>query len=428
MNRRAALIPFLALLTVACGQTTAKSTSSPSPAVSDKYQLVLAESFNGGQSHLTVRDAATGKLLRRLPNGTPAPDWSRLYSTEWLVNSAARLLVTDPQNGQAVATTTIARGFDLPMLSEAVASGISPNGKWLTLARQTNAGANFHSEFSIGPSDLSQPFTNIGLDGNFEFDAISNDGKSLYLIQRLDDQGKYQVRLYNVGVGLSTALIIDKREPNEPMYGIRGDSVATADGSYQLTVYARDGGPFIHALPLGLGFAWCVDLPDGAPGDMESQFHWSLALSHDGSTLYAVNGATGSIAQLSVTNQSSPPSVIRKAQFSVNKPTALGLITEAEAKGAPIGGVALSADGRTLFAVAGTGIVAIDTATLKVRARYLQDHAIPSIRLSSDGKWLYATAPEAGTVWQLDPATGSVVHQVKGLDNPWAVLWVSAGA
>jgi hypothetical protein len=427
MSHRAALIAFFALGTVACGPVTASSHSSPASSATGKYQVILAESFNG-KAHLRIREADSGKLVLRLATGTPSPDWSRFY---WLsqLQDSSQLNVTDTQTGRVVAQTKMPTGLDFPVLGQGITGGISPNGKWLTLYRQTQQAGTLQSDFSVGPSDLSQPFKNVRLAGDFSFDAISNDGAALYLIQRLDDQGRYQVRLYNLASSaLWPGVIVDKREPNEPMYGIRGDSVAAADGRYIFTVYARPDGPFIHALPLGLGFAWCVDLPNDEPGAMESQFHWSLALSHDGSTLYAVNGATGSIAQVSVNDQSSPPNVVRSTRFAVSKPSALGFVTDADAKEAPIGGAALSADGRTLFAISGTGIVAIDTTTLHVKARYLEGHSVASTRLSRDGKWLYAASPEAGKVWQLDAATGQLVHELSGLDNPWALFWVRAEA
>jgi hypothetical protein len=82
-------------------------------------------------------------------------------------------------------------------------------------------------------------------------------------------------------------------------------------------------------------------------------------------------------------------------------------------------------DGSTLYALAGTGIVAVDTSTLKVGARYLEDSEIVSIRLSADGKWLYAADPGANKLLQLNPQTGAVAGEVKGVDHPWAILGVA---
>jgi DNA-binding beta-propeller fold protein YncE len=101
-----------------------------------------------------------------------------------------------------------------------------------------------------------------------------------------------------------------------------------------------------------------------------------------------------------------------------------GLITEADAKGPRIGGATVSADGRTLFAL-GTSIVAIDTASLKIRTRILEGESVDSIRLSSDGKWLYAAGSGSSKVWQINPATGAVSGEVPGTTNPWVLLWAA---
>jgi sugar lactone lactonase YvrE len=234
--------------------------------------------------------------------------------------------------------------------------------------------------------------------------------------------------LYNVSSkSLAPRPIVDKREANEPMNGVRGDSVADTRGSYVFTVYARAEGPFVHALPLQQPFAWCVDLPAQAGASLEDQFHWSLAMSNDGTAIYAVNATTGQIAQLSTSGSPNPPVVSRVGKLPLGSQTSLLSLfaTDADAKGAPLGGAALSSDGRTLFAAGNPGVLAIDTSTLKVRARYLPDDNIPSIRLSADGKWLYAADPGVNTVWQLDPASGTVKGQIKNIDSPWAVLWVA---
>jgi hypothetical protein len=75
--------------------------------------------------------------------------------------------------------------------------------------------------------------------------------------------------------------------------------------------------------------------------------------------------------------------------------------------------------------LAPSGILAIDAATLKLRAHYLDDQEIASIRMSSDGKWLFA-ADAAGKLLRINPQTGAVAGQVAGVQNPWAVLWVAS--
>ncbi|HXM51984.1 MAG TPA: hypothetical protein VN913_01780, partial [Candidatus Binatus sp.] len=276
--------------------------------------------------------------------------------------------------------------------------------------------------FLVGPSALTDSFKTIRVNGDFVFDALSNDGKSLYLIQKMIDPNHYRVRLYDVSAGLlAPQPVADKRDASEPMNGIRGDSAADPTGNYVYTVYIRQAGPFIHALPLGEPIAWCVDLPSKAPNDMEKQFHWALALSQDGRSVYAANAALGTIA---VMTTGEPPLIVRTGSVALSHTGDLlaGLVTNADAKGPQIGGAALTPDGRTLFTFGETGVLAVDTASLKVRAHYLDPWRPDTMRMSSDGKWLYVAESSENKVWQIDPVTGAVA-ELKAATNPWALLW-----
>jgi hypothetical protein len=421
MSRRliALLLVSFAALT-ACGRVGAIQPAAAG------YRIFLEEGFNGGSERITVRDSSSGALERELPLGTPAPDWSRYYTVTPVAGSA-RLTSLDPSSGRTIAQATIPRGYALPSLGyQGPTAGLSPNGQWLTLTDNGSAmTGKLVTTFLVGSSSLSSSFKAVHVDGDFSFDAVSDTGQSLYLIQRMGDPNHYQVRLLDVASGtLVERPIVDKREPGEPMNGIRGDSVADAQGAYVFTVYAREAGPFIHALPLDQPFAWCIDLPAKSASDMEEQFHWSLAFNHQRSILYAVNSSSGRIAEIF---PDSLPKVERTAQLALNPSHSLlaGVVTEADAKGTRIGGAAVSADGRTLFALSNTGIVAIDTASLKVRQRILDGESVDSLRLSTDGQWLYAAGSGTSKVWQINPSTGAVSGAVAGTTNPWALLWAA---
>jgi hypothetical protein len=369
-----------------------------------------------------VLDSGTGTVVRELPLGTPASDWSRYYIVTPLTGSG-QLKAIDPASGRTIAQTTIAAGYSLPNIAfQGPTAGLSPNGQWLALTSQVRAAGVVTTNFLVGSSSLTESFKTIHVTGDFVFDALSNDGKSLYLIQKMGDPNHYQVRLYDVSSGsLALLPIVDKRDANEPMNGIRGDSVADPAGNYVYTVYARQAGPFIHALPLGQPFAFCVDLPSKDPHNLELQFHWALAMSPDGSSLYAANAPLGMVA---VMTAGQPPKIVRTATVALSHTGDLlaGLVTNADAKGPRTGGAALSSDGRTLYSFADKGVVAIDTTTLKVRARYLDPWMPDTMRLSSDGKWLYVAESSESKFWQIDPITGAV-SEVKGVTNPWALLW-----
>src|SRR4029077_19283481 len=102
------------------------------------------------------------------------------------------------------------------------------------------------------------------------------------------------------------------------------------------------------------------------------------------------------------------------------------VVTEADAKGARIGGAVVSADGPTFFSFSTPRIVAIDTASLKVRQRILDGVSVDSLRLSSDGQWLYAAGTASSKIWQINPSTGAVVGEIAGSTNPWALLWAAS--
>jgi hypothetical protein len=421
MSRRLiALLILTMFVLAACGRA-----SSTHPAAGG-YRIFLESGFSSGGETVKVLDSGTGTIERELPLGTPAPDWSRYYAVSQSAGGA-RLMALDPASGSTLAQVTLPAGYAVPNIAfQGPTAGISPNGQWLALTGQVHATSGaITTNFLVGSSSLTNSFKTIHVNGDFVFDALSNDGRSLYLIQKMTDANHYRVRLYDVSAGsLTPQVVADKREPNEPMNGIRGDSAADPTGNHVYTVYIRAAGPFIHALPLDQPIAWCVDLPSRAPNDMEKQFHWALAVSPDGRSVYAANPAFGTVAVMTTFQ---PPRIVRTAPVASNFPAPQGQgqgggVISAEAKGPRIGGAALSADGLTLYTFADRGVVAIDTKTLKVRARYLEPFQPDTMRMSSDGQWLYVADASTNNLWQIDPITGAV-SEVNGVTNPWALLW-----
>jgi sugar lactone lactonase YvrE len=416
MSRRliALLIVAVSVL-AACGRASSTHPATPG------YLVFLEGGFPNTET-VKVLDSGTGTVVRELPVGTPASDWSRYYIVTPLTGSG-QLKAIDPASGRTIAQTTIPAGYWLPQIAfQGPTAGLSPNGQWLALTSQGRAAAAITTNFLVGSSSLTDSFKTIQVKGDFVFDALSNDGKSLYLIQKMGDPNHYQVRFYDVSASfLAPQPVVDKREPNEPMNGIRGDSAADPAGNRVYTVYIREAGPFIHALPLGQPIAFCVDLPSKNPRNLELQFHWALAISPDGSSLYAANAALGTVA---VMTTGQPPRIVRTAPVALSHAGDLlaGLVMSADAKGPQIGGAALAADGRTLFTFGETGVLAVDTASLKVSAHFLDPWRPDTMRLSSDGKWLYVAEASENKLWQIDPATGDVA-EVKGTTHAWALLW-----
>src|SRR5262249_53289369 len=145
----------------------------------------------------------------------------------------------------------------------------------------------------------------IDLDGDFAFDALSSDGASLYLIENLATPGLgYKVRCYDLRAGtLLPGAVVDKTAISETMRGTRSTTVVSPSGQWVYSLYLNEaGGPFIHALNLTDRWSVCIFLPKAGKDDWEKQLLWSLAQTQDGRTIYAANGALGTIAVMDTNN------------------------------------------------------------------------------------------------------------------------------
>ena len=152
-----------------------------------------------------------------------------------------------------------------------------------------------------------EPRETIHLDGDFSFDAISPDGRRLYLVHyptratRLD----YEVRAYDVARGkLLADPIVDPDEPEEQMAGFPLARQTSPDGRWAYTLYAGGEETFIHALDTR-GLDGAVHRPRGRqPRDI-----YRLGLNLD--------PASG---ELTVLEQGTPVAVVDPQTFEVSEP------------------------------------------------------------------------------------------------------------
>lgn len=165
--------------------------------------------------------------------------------------------------------------------------GLSADGRTLVLAQWLRPDQRTTSFAVLDPGRLRLRET-IVLPGLFSFDAISPDGRTLYLIeyQSAQDWLRYRVRAYDLSAGrLLAQPIVDKREANEPMTGAPITRAWSQDRVWAYTLYRRDGAkPFIHALDTANRRAVCIDL-DGWRGSQDGLWRLRLATSDNGSRL-----------------------------------------------------------------------------------------------------------------------------------------------
>jgi hypothetical protein len=134
----------------------------------------------------------------------------------------------------------------------------------------------------------------VRMPGWWTVDAISPDGRWLYLIQyKSSEISRYAVRAYDLAAQrLLTEPVVDPREPDEAMTGFPITRVLSAGDRWAYTLYFRPyGAPFVHALDTVHRRAICVDLPWSLNTDIGNGH---LRLTPGGGKLQVVvDGVTG---------------------------------------------------------------------------------------------------------------------------------------
>ena len=237
------------------------------------------------------------------------------------------------QRGGRIVRSRFVRGrYTIPAVAlDGTASGISANGRTLVLIRPRVSFPQPFTYAAIVDARRLRVVRYLRLDGDFSFDAISPNGRLVYLIQYVAprDPTRYAVRAYDTVRGrLIPGPIIDPREPDEAMRGFPLTRTTSADGRWAYTLY--DGGgkhPFIHALDTSGRTARCIDLDSltvrklGIP---------HLRLDRGGSRLVLDNGKTDLASvdtrTFAVTEPAPPPSTGRAQTGSSHDSLANALV------------------------------------------------------------------------------------------------------
>lgn len=386
----------------------------PVPAArSDAPAELLALTTEAG----TLRvDARTGRTAVTLPAGAATPDWRRYWTVEAPAGEPARttLRELDPATGAELRTLVLDGRWAMPSSYGPAPSGFSIDGGWLILAApQAREGTTTKSAFAVIDTARATLARTVVATGDLTFDAISADGRNLYVVEHLGAPAEYRVRVAGGGgTALSIAPIVDIKVAAPQMNGIYHSSVALPAGTWNYSLYfSPTKGAFVHALNASQLYAQCIlDVPDGGPGVRPA---WSMLLSPVGGHLYLVNGPAGMIADVG-------PESLRLER------KALRLLPPAESTARrPIHGAAISPDGSRIYTVGEDGVLVITTSDLSLKARYLPGTPVRSLGLSPDGQRLYVLG-EDGTLSRLDAATGKPSGTVPTALRATALLGVRA--
>jgi hypothetical protein len=200
--------------------------------------------------------------------------------------------------GLLQANTTLPGAFTIPAVAQdGTTTGLSADGRTLVLVRPRVAYPQRRTRLAVLDARTLRLRTRITLRGDFSVDAISPDGRSLYLIQYTSprDPLAYAVRSLNVRSGrLDPGEIVDPRERDEAMHGLPMSRATGPGGRWAYTLYDGAGGPaFVHALDTRGRTARCIDLPALPDGTDIS----GLSLAVRGGRLQVRSG-TGPVASI----------------------------------------------------------------------------------------------------------------------------------
>jgi hypothetical protein len=228
------------------------------------------------------------------PGGVEAPQGDARYHA---VEAGSGTVVTriEVQGGRLLASRFLPGRFAVPVVAfDGTSSGVSADGTVLAVIRPRLQFPRARTTLALLDASSLTVRRIVRLDGDFSFDALSPDGRSLYLIQYTDpgDPTRYLVRVFDVDAGrLVPDPIVDPSERPDGMRGLPITRAVTPDGRWAYTLYDGAGAvPFVHALDTEQGTAVCVDL-DALVG-YGSLFELRLAVDPTGGGFAVVHGPT----------------------------------------------------------------------------------------------------------------------------------------
>jgi hypothetical protein len=186
-------------------------------------------------------------------------------------------------------SSTLPGVYGVPMITfNGLTGGLTPDGRSLVLGSNPYLKNELarSSRFAVLDARTFRVRDLVSLPGLFSFDAISPNGRTLYLVEHLlqSDSFRYRVRAYDLAAHkLVRHVVADPQEWADSMVGAPLARATGPGGRWVYTLYSSPGRPFIHALDAANRKAVCIDLP--WKGTDEEFSFMRLSLSADASRL-----------------------------------------------------------------------------------------------------------------------------------------------
>ena len=226
---------------------------------------------------LLISAAAAGALWATALAGGAGPSPGLALGGKGVVSANVRYVTVqagkstvltkiDRTNGRVLRSLTLKGVWGIPLVSfDGTAEGLFAGGQKLLLAQSlfaNNGNMRRNTAFTLVDARKLKVRSTIRLAGAYSFDALSPDGRYLYLVEYVspEDPGVYRVRAYDLKARILLSRIITDKRSWET--GMRGSPVTRAwkDG-WAFTLYGGTDKPFIHALDTRNAEAVCIFMP-----------------------------------------------------------------------------------------------------------------------------------------------------------------------
>lgn len=358
--------------------------AAPSEGANDLLYLRTSEG-------VALVEAGSSSPTFHSASAEPAPDWETVVRSD-REDSQTDLTAVDPVTDDTLWERSLPGTLKVKVVSPgALFVALAPDtGRYLSQPRRTR--------LIVTGRDAETP-TTIDLDGNFEPEAFSVDGKHLFVVQYLPAASptRYQVRRLEVATGRVEDVFSVDKELQESMRGTARVQEMSPDGTRLYTLYSVNTpeGPhsFVHVLSLDELWAHCIDLPHGFA--MRGENRSAIGVTPDSKKIYVADGAEGMVAELDA------------ERLKVSRTASVDLTSAW--KGAE---VTVANDGGSLFIGSGAKLVELSTGDLDEIGRWDMPDRINGIQSSANNHVYVGTADE---ITVIDKQTG---ERTETLDPP----------
>ena len=201
----------------------------------------------------------------------PDPGVSRtgptLAKAQYVANPGGGTTVVRAINGsgRVLRSVTVRGNMGFPLVAfDGSVEGLSADGRTLVVAPQRNTMYRKSSSFAALDVPSLKVRRLIRLQGDFSYDALSPNGRTLYLVEHMsaNDVLRYRVRAYDLSAGrLLKKMVTDKRRWQSVMTGVPMARAWSFDKRWAFTLYGGGTTPFVHSLDTRNEYAVCIDLP-----------------------------------------------------------------------------------------------------------------------------------------------------------------------